>query len=79
MLPRPAYPASRLLAVLLSFEMGYLILGGASHLDAFSGYPFRRSLLGYATGVTTDTRALRPSRSSRTRDSFPQIPNAHSG
>jgi len=50
-----------------------------SHLDAFSGYLFRRSLLGYAVGTTTDTRALRPPRSSRTRGSSSQIPNAHSG
>ena len=32
-----AYPASSLLAVLLRS----LFLGRASHLDAFSGYPFR--------------------------------------
>ena len=60
-------------------QMGSLILRLASHLDAFSGYPFRRSLLGYATGVTTDTRALRPPRSSRTRGSSSQTPDAHSG
>jgi hypothetical protein len=60
-------------------DLGYLILRPVSHLDAFSGYPFRRSLLGYAVGTTTDTRALRPPRSSRTRGSSSQIPNAHSG
>jgi hypothetical protein len=60
-------------------EMGYLVLRWASHLDAFSGYPVRRLLLGYAVGTTTDTQELRPSRSSRTRDSSSQIPNAHSG
>ena len=59
--------------------MGYLVLRWASHLDAFSGYPIRRSLLSSAPGGTTDTQALRPSRSSRTRDSSSQIPNAHSG
>ena len=60
-------------------DLGYLILRRVSHLDAFSGYLFRRSLLGYAVGTTTDTRALRPPRSSRTRGSSSQIPNAHSG
>ena len=59
--------------------MGNLILKSASHLDAFSGYPIRSSLLGSATGVTTDTRALRPPRSSRTRGSSSQVPSAHSG
>ena len=63
----------------LVLPMGNLVLRGASHLDAFSGYPVRRSLLSYATGVTTDTRALRPPRSSRTRGSSSQIPYAHSG
>ena len=48
------------------------ILKRASHLDAFSGYPFRRSLTSNALGRTTGTRELRPSRSSRTRDSLPQ-------
>ena len=60
-------------------DLGYLILRQVSHLDAFSGYLFRRSLLGYAVGTTTDTRALRPPRSSRTRGSSSQIPIAHSG
>ena len=50
-----------------------LILKGASHLDAFSGYLFRRSLTSHALGRTTGTRELRPSRSSRTRDSFSQV------
>ncbi len=61
------------------FRMGNLVLGGASHLDAFSGYPTRSSLPSDAAGATTGTRALRPPRSSRTRGSSPQIPNAHSG
>ena len=52
--------------------VGGLILEEASRLDAFSGYPFRRSLTSHALGRTTGTRELRPSRSSRTRDSFPQ-------
>ena len=50
-----------------------LIFEQASRLDAFSGYPYRRSLTSHAPGGTTGTRELRPSRSSRTRDSFRQI------
>src|ERR1041385_9543965 len=53
--------------------VGNLILERASYLDAFSTYPFRRSLISGALGRTTDTRELRPSRSSRTRDSLPQV------
>ena len=53
--------------------VGDLILQRASHLDAFSAYPFRRSLSSGAPGGTTATRELRPSRSSRTRDSLPQV------
>ena len=49
-----------------------LIFERVSHLDAFSGYPFRRWLISRALGRTTDTPELRPSRSSRTRDSFRQ-------
>ena len=60
-------------------KMGNLVLRSASHLDAFSGYPIRSSLPGYAAGATTGTRALRPPRSSRTRGSSSQIPYAHSG
>jgi hypothetical protein len=59
--------------------VGNLILERASHLDAFSAYPFRRSLTSSALGRTTGTRELRPSRSSRTRDSFPQVPSGCSG
>ena len=54
-------------------SVGDLILERVSHLDAFSGYPFRRSPTSRALGRTTGTRELRPSRSSRTRDSLPQI------
>ena len=53
--------------------VGDLILERASHLDAFSAYLFRRSLTSRALGRTTGTRELRPSRSSRTRDSLPQV------
>ena len=62
-----------------SSPMGNLVLRPASHLDAFSGYPIRRSLLSHAAGATTEPRALRPPRSSRTRGSPSQIPNARSG
>ena len=59
--------------------VGDLILRQASRLDAFSAYPFRRSPTSHALGRTTGTRELRPSRSSRTRDSSPQVSFAHSG
>ena len=58
---------------------GYLILGGASRLDAFSVYPFRTWLLCYAIGMTTDTPAVRPARSSRTKASSLQISSARAG
>ena len=56
-----------------------LILELVSRLDAFSAYPFRRSLTSRALGRTTGTRELRPSRSSRTRDSLPQASSGCSG
>ena len=59
--------------------VGNLILERASYLDAFSTYPFRRSLTSGALGRTTGTRELRPSRSSRTRDSLPQVSSGCSG
>ena len=58
---------------------GYLILRGASRLDAFSVYPVPTWLLCHAVGRTTDTPAVRPSRSSRTKDSSSQISYAHAG
>jgi hypothetical protein len=61
------------------YALGVLILGGASHLDAFSGYPFPTSLPGDAPGGTTGTRVVGPSRSSRTRDGSPQHSNARDG
>ena len=64
---------------LTSLRMGYLILRGASRLDAFSVYPFPAWLLCYAFGKTTDTPAASPSRSSRTKDSSSQISYAHAG
>ena len=60
-----------------SRPQGGLILGGASRLDAFSGYPVRTWLPGDASGETTGTPAVRPLRSSRTRSSFPQTSSAH--
>ena len=61
------------------FRMGYLILRGASRLDAFSVYPFRTWLPGHALGRTTGTPAVRPPRSSRTKGSSSQISYAHAG
>ena len=61
------------------FRMGYLILRGASRLDAFSVYPVRTWLPGRALGSATGTPAVRPSRSSRTKDSSSQISYAHAG
>ena len=61
------------------FRMGYLILRGASRLDAFSVYPVPAWLLCYAPGGTTDQPAASPSRSSRTKDSSSQISYAHAG
>ena len=60
-------------------RMGYLILRGASRLDAFSVYPVPAWLLCYAFGKTTDRPAASPSRSSRTKDSSSQISCAHAG
>ena len=57
---------------------GEFIWRWASHLDAFSGYPFRSWLSGYAAGATTGTPEERPSRSSRTKDSASQLSCAHS-
>src|ERR1700744_4936111 len=57
---------------------GNLILERASRLYAFSGYHNRTSLPSRALGRTTGTQEVRPSRSSRTKDSPPQISYAHS-
>ena len=62
-----------------SFRMGYLISRGASRLDAFSVYPFRTWLPGHGFGKPTGPPAVRPSRSSRTKDSSSQISYAHAG
>ena len=63
----------------LTLAMGYLILRGASRLDAFSVYPFQAWLPGRRLGSLTGTPAARPSRSSRTKDSSSQISCAHAG
>ena len=60
-------------------RMGYLILGGTSRLDAFSVYSFRTWLPGHGFGKPTGPPAVRPSRSSRTKDSSSQISYAHAG
>ena len=61
------------------FRMGYLILRGASRLDAFSVYPFPAWLPCRAPGGTAGTPAAGPSRSSRTEDSSSQISCARAG
>ena len=61
------------------FRMGYLILRGASRLDAFSVYPVRAWLPCHGVGTPTGTPAARPSRSSRTKDSSSQISYARAG
>ena len=79
-LPRAAYRRRRLRRPFRRLEAsGEVILGRASHLDAFSGYHSRPSLPGAALGSATGTRAGRPTRSSRTRVRTPQPSNAHSG
>ena len=60
-------------------RMGYLILRGASRLDAFSVYPFPTWLPGHAPGGTTGTPVVSPTRSSRTKVSSSQISYAHAG
>src|SRR3954454_12859141 len=59
--------------------VGYLILEQASRLDAFRGYPFRTWPTSHAPVGTTGTPEVRPSRSSRTRDSLPQVSYARGG
>ena len=60
-------------------RMGYLILRGASRLDAFSVYPFPTWLPGCAIGMTTGAPEVSPTRSSRTKVSSSQISYAHAG
>ena len=56
MLTPPTYLPCGLQGVLLSYDMGYLILRWVSRLDAFSVYPLRTSLPGNAAGATTGTQ-----------------------
>src|SRR4029078_1526427 len=56
-----------------------LVLEKVSRLDAFSGYPVRTWLSSGAPGGTTGGPEVRPSRSSRTRDRFPQASDARGG
>src|ERR1043165_4729946 len=78
-LPLPAYQPSVLAGGLNPLGGGDLIFKRASRLDAFSGYPFRTWLTSRAPGGTTGTLEVRPSRSSRTRDSPSQVSYAHGG
>ena len=60
-------------------RMGYLILRGASRLDAFSVYPVPAWLLCHEPDSSTDTPAASPPRSSRTKGSSSQISYARAG
>ena len=72
------HPAYQLVVFQCPYQKeGNLILKLASHLDAFSVYPIQTQLPSCATGVTTGTPEVCPSRSSRTKDSTPQISYAH--
>ena len=62
-----------------SLRMGDLILGRASHLDAFSAYRDRTTATEPALGGTAHPPAVRPPRSSRTRGGAPQVSYAHDG
>ena len=77
-LPLP-YQSGNLPPRLPGYPEGDLILGGASHLDAFSGYPVPTWLPGDAAGATTGPPEVSSSRSSRTKDNSPQITFARSG
>ena len=81
MLPPPAYQTGSLPVALPPAEAGEgdLVLGRASRLYAFSAYPLQTWLPGGAPGGTTGTPEVCPSRSSRTRESFPQISYARDG
>ena len=78
-LPPQAYLPRRLQGVLLTYSQGYLILRGASRLDAFSVYPVPTWLPGDALGSATGTPEVSPPRSSRTKGSSSQISYARAG
>ena len=65
--------------VLPAFAVGNLFSRRASHLDAFSVYPFPTWLPSGAPGGTTGSPEVSPSRSSRTKDSSSQISCARDG
>ena len=71
--------SSSLRGLTCSKQWQFFSLGGASRLDAFSVYPGRTSLPCCALGRTTVAPEVRPSRSSRTRDSSHQNSCAHDG
>ena len=75
--PAPIYPV--LSRGTCGFRLGYLILRGASRLDAFSAYPCRAWLPCRGGGPPTGAPAARPSRSSRTGDGSPQVSRACAG
>jgi hypothetical protein len=77
--PPAASQPGHLPGALLFLQMGILVLGRGSRLDAFSGSPVRTWLPSDAGCPTTGTPAVRPARSSRTRASPPQNPNARGG
>ncbi len=77
MLTPVTYQTCSLQVTLLPFGKGNLILKRASRLDAFSVYHNRTQLPSYAPGGTTGAPEVRPSRSSRTKDSPSQISYAH--
>jgi hypothetical protein len=79
MLTPPTYLPRSLQGVLLHFWMGSLILRPVSRLDAFSVYQIQTWLLCYRLGSLTDAPAVRPSRSSRTKDRSSQTSYAHDG
>ena len=79
MLSPLTYLPCRLQGVLLACAMAVFFLRWASRLDAFSVYPVRTSLPCYAVGRTTVSPEVRPSRSSRTRDSSCHNSCAHDG
>ena len=73
------YLPCRLQGVLPALAVAIFFSRWASRLDAFSVYPFRTSLPSYAVGTTTVSPEVRPSRSSRTRDSSCHDSCAHDG
>ena len=78
MLPPLPYLPCSLQGVLLP-KVGYLILRGASRLDAFSVYPVPAWLLCHEPDGSTDTPEASPPRSSRTKGSSSQISYARAG